>query len=229
MGRLDYINLLPKELLSEVFTRLPAKSLGQCKCVSRSWKALISDPNLIQTHVTRASVTKLILISIYSDPCTLYSTEFFHDARYDYKNPDCKRLLKTVPARMEAERETKKKLKFYHSNRWTKVWGSCDGLVLVENDRLDTTLYVLNPTTLESRKLPLLPSRFYQLSGCNTFGFGYDFSCDDYAVVAISGSGTVSYVFMLKAKQWKRVAFPPLILRGMLMLQGFFLKGVFIG
>ncbi|KAL1833491.1 hypothetical protein ACET3Z_003142 [Daucus carota] len=34
MGRRDYINLLPKELLSDVFIRLPAKSLGQFVAIS---------------------------------------------------------------------------------------------------------------------------------------------------------------------------------------------------
>nr|CAB3459534.1 unnamed protein product [Digitaria exilis] len=35
---------LPDELVVEILTRLPAKSLYRCTCVSRAWRALISDP-----------------------------------------------------------------------------------------------------------------------------------------------------------------------------------------
>ncbi|KAK1354931.1 hypothetical protein POM88_048187 [Heracleum sosnowskyi] len=51
---------------------------------------------------------------------------------------------------------------------------------------------------------------------CNTrvFGFGYDISCDDYVVVAISTqSGSKKnacvYVYMLKKNLWKMVGFSP--------------------
>ena len=35
---------VPDELIVEILARLPAKSLCLCKCVSRAWRAFISDP-----------------------------------------------------------------------------------------------------------------------------------------------------------------------------------------
>ncbi|OEL25973.1 hypothetical protein BAE44_0013003 [Dichanthelium oligosanthes] len=35
---------LPHDLVVEILSRLPAKSLCRFKCVSRSWRTLISDP-----------------------------------------------------------------------------------------------------------------------------------------------------------------------------------------
>ncbi|CAD6266639.1 unnamed protein product [Miscanthus lutarioriparius] len=37
--------VLPDELIVEILARLPAKSLCRCKCVSRAWRTLISDPD----------------------------------------------------------------------------------------------------------------------------------------------------------------------------------------
>ncbi|CAN6344587.1 unnamed protein product [Urochloa humidicola] len=44
---------LPDDLIVEILARLPAGSLCQCKCVSRSWRSLISDP----THRARLAHT----------------------------------------------------------------------------------------------------------------------------------------------------------------------------
>ncbi|KAK1370732.1 hypothetical protein POM88_036824 [Heracleum sosnowskyi] len=91
------------------------------------------------------------------------------------------------------------KLKFNLSHQWTEVWGSCNGLILVEGkDKCKSeNLFVLNPTTLEFNKIPRVPESIYWY----VYGFGYDFSCDDYAIVAVSchfsKRGPV-YVYMLK-------------------------------
>nr|CAB3503873.1 unnamed protein product [Digitaria exilis] len=39
---------LPKDLLVEIFSRVPYKSLCRCRCLSRSWHALCSDPNIVK-------------------------------------------------------------------------------------------------------------------------------------------------------------------------------------
>nr|CAB3495671.1 unnamed protein product [Digitaria exilis]CAB3503872.1 unnamed protein product [Digitaria exilis] len=39
---------LPKDLLVEIFSRVPYKSLCRCRCVSRSWHALCSDPDVVK-------------------------------------------------------------------------------------------------------------------------------------------------------------------------------------
>uniref|UniRef100_A0A6V7QW55 F-box domain-containing protein n=1 Tax=Ananas comosus var. bracteatus TaxID=296719 RepID=A0A6V7QW55_ANACO len=44
----------PDELISEVLVRLPVKSLLRFRCVSRTWRSLISDPHLIESHRRRS-------------------------------------------------------------------------------------------------------------------------------------------------------------------------------
>lgn len=54
--RINCINIVPEEILTyNIFCRLPVKSLGQCKCVSKSWNSLISQPQFIKSHLTITS------------------------------------------------------------------------------------------------------------------------------------------------------------------------------
>ncbi|XP_059451338.1 F-box/kelch-repeat protein At3g06240-like [Corylus avellana] len=46
---------LPEDLLTEILSKLPVKSLGRFKCVSKSWCSLITYPNFITKHVTWAN------------------------------------------------------------------------------------------------------------------------------------------------------------------------------
>lgn len=227
--RLDYINFLPEELITNIFTRLPAESLGRCKCVWKPWNTLISDPDFVQAHLAKTTISKLICISVLSDPGVLYSVPFADDYKYNYKNPNCKNFVMNNCSRMEGKQETKTKLNFNVPNKWYRVWGSCDGLILVQDNRAGTNLFVLNPTTLESKKLPAMPKCFNSFA-CNVFGFGYDFFCDDYAVVVISDrvkyrKDACVYIYMLKSKQWKKVGFCPYDYKHQRCVGGVFFKG----
>jgi hypothetical protein len=46
---------LPDELLEEIFVRLPAKSIGRFRCVSRSWDATLSSASFVDLHLRRAN------------------------------------------------------------------------------------------------------------------------------------------------------------------------------
>lgn len=187
---LNYIDLLPEEILTDnIFTRLPVKLVGQCKCVSKPWNSLISDPRFVKTHLTTTcNDDKLIFIS----------RNHFHSVSW-VNNPEW----------------IGSHLKFDCSDTWSKLWGSCDGLVLAQA-QARTSMYLLNPTTLESKQLPVLPSlRTKDRNDVYMFGFGYDSIADDYAAVAISyrpiSSSKVArvYVYMLKKNYWDRVGFSP--------------------
>ncbi|KAK1401610.1 F-box domain-containing protein [Heracleum sosnowskyi] len=209
--RRNYIELVPREILTcNIFSHLPVKSLGSCKCVSKSWKALISEPRFIKTHHTETSkgndTTNIILVSSNPTPGFLYPVYVENNNScpipYNVENND----LCPIPCKFG------QKLNFDCSNTWSRILGSCDGLILAEDNRTWTSMYLLNPTTLESKRVPILPS------GCRNacvFGFGYDISCDDYAIIAIAHrqdsrkKDACVYVYMLKTNQWNKVGFSP--------------------
>uniref|UniRef100_A0A7C9EHW6 F-box domain-containing protein n=1 Tax=Opuntia streptacantha TaxID=393608 RepID=A0A7C9EHW6_OPUST len=49
----SYSNL-PEEIIIDVLSRLPAKSVGRCRCVSKPWRALLSRPKFIRAHLDRS-------------------------------------------------------------------------------------------------------------------------------------------------------------------------------
>lgn len=46
---------LPIELLTDILTRLPARSLGKCQCVCKLWRAIIQDRQFIRLHGKRSN------------------------------------------------------------------------------------------------------------------------------------------------------------------------------
>ncbi len=45
---------LPYDVVFEILTRLPVKSLLQLRCVSKTWNSIITNPDFIKTHFNRA-------------------------------------------------------------------------------------------------------------------------------------------------------------------------------
>lgn len=186
MSRSNYINYLPQSMITEIFTHLPAKSLALCKCVSKSWNTLICDPHFIKTHLTKTSNNANHII--------ISSLGILHSVK----------IRNNLACEAHAS-----EFSFDISNKWTRIWGSCDGLVLVEDSY--GSKFLLSPTTSESKMLPSMPRGFCK---ARVFGFGYDISSDDYVVVAISAqSGSKKnacvYVYLLKKNLWKMVGFSP--------------------
>ncbi|XP_021755524.1 putative F-box/kelch-repeat protein At4g22430 [Chenopodium quinoa] len=45
----------PSEVITEILTRLPAKSVCRFKCVSKTWKSLICDPHFVTSYIVHNS------------------------------------------------------------------------------------------------------------------------------------------------------------------------------
>ncbi|KAK1567325.1 hypothetical protein Q3G72_010888 [Acer saccharum] len=52
---------LPLPILIDILSRLPVKTILQCKCVCRTWFNLLSDPYFAQMCLARAPVSILLL------------------------------------------------------------------------------------------------------------------------------------------------------------------------
>ena len=67
-GLLHRQPFLPVELVVEILSRLPVKSLLLFKSVCKSWKTLISDPKFAQTHIW----------NVIADPTITHQRIFFY-------------------------------------------------------------------------------------------------------------------------------------------------------
>ncbi|XP_074272294.1 F-box protein CPR1-like [Silene latifolia] len=198
--------LLP-ELIAEIFSRLPVKSLCRFKSVSKSWNSLINSPNFIKHHLSKTLISdnypNLIFSSFSLSISTAPISTIFRFTKLHHPlihSTDC------IPV---------------------NILGSCNGVVCIASiDAAYACLY--NPTTETHRLLPVQPSRFPKpnvdtivgvlndhpkpMEHLFLYGFGYDSVNDDYKLLRIlefySDSdfvGTEVCLFSLKNNSWKYV------------------------
>ncbi|XP_042512967.1 F-box protein CPR1-like [Macadamia integrifolia] len=173
---------LPEELILDILSRLPVKSLLRFRCVSKPWCILITDPSFIKMHLNRSLATNTNLTLIYRNSIDFYSVDL--DA-WEFNHP-----LKS---------------QFF---RPTRLLGSCNGLLCILNCEDDTFLW--NPSTTMHQKLPLIPidHTLYDYA----YGFGYDPITDDYKVLRVVGFHSNDHswhskvmVYSLRNNSWRRI------------------------
>ncbi|KNA12349.1 hypothetical protein SOVF_126660 [Spinacia oleracea] len=166
--------MLPEEMIAEVFLRLPAKSVGRFRCVSNRWNYLLTQPQFVKSHLNLTKqhpTTEESLILVSHDSMNSYSTQL-NNAHHMFDKMTCFATKLTFDDHL-----------FYPSY---SLYGSCDGLILKVDYSNRKKLFLINPTTREFKELPSLP---YALDPriCHTvYGLGYDSVKDDYRVVVIS-------------------------------------------
>ncbi|CAI9095222.1 OLC1v1031114C2 [Oldenlandia corymbosa var. corymbosa] len=60
LGTDSSMSTLPEDLLVEILSRLPAKQLGRCKCVCKSWQSIIGSNPFRKAYRSRHQQSKLI-------------------------------------------------------------------------------------------------------------------------------------------------------------------------
>ncbi|XP_073120023.1 F-box/kelch-repeat protein At3g23880-like [Henckelia pumila] len=192
---------LSRDLITEILSRLPVKSLLKSSCVSRSWHSHISSPEF-QTTYLQVSNTRPRLV--FGSASALYTCSLSHifdehpfvdDALLDFASHDPYDMI--------------------------QIAGSCNGLVCLVFLR---TGYIIiwNPAIRKYRRLPSpWPNNLRE-----RYGFGYDASSYDYKVLHIvheSDSTSYSRIYSLRNNSWKSSHWP----RGMTTFgrSGMFMNG----
>ncbi|KAI8556201.1 hypothetical protein RHMOL_Rhmol05G0233800 [Rhododendron molle] len=186
---------LPCEIIVEILSRLPVKSLLRLRCVFKSWRSLISNRKFAKTHVSLASMNtdysnhRLILSSLNppSDvkSCSLYS--ILNEKSDSAVQLDCP--LKAPDLQV-------------------KIWGCCDGLVCIGTER---EVLIWNPSTGKYKGLPNVEMWYCCYGKFAEYAFGYDECIDDYKVVGFffdnhtSGSNPIVTVCTLRSDSWRRI------------------------
>ncbi|CAO2823280.1 unnamed protein product [Amaranthus hypochondriacus] len=174
---MDSQMFLPQEIVLEIATRLPAKSIGRFRCVSKQWRILLSQPDFIKTHFNRFKQNPSIagnnsLIAVSNDSHSLYSINF--KINHDHHLFD---EMTVTQLTFEGNSFSSHKVNIDET-------ASCDGLILFQNN--EEKLVLINPTT---RQIQELPTSIYALDpeiSHTLYGLGYDSITDDYKVVTLS-------------------------------------------
>ncbi|KAL1819236.1 hypothetical protein ACET3Z_014105 [Daucus carota] len=181
---------LPTEINTKILIGLPVKTLGQLKCVSKSFNLLLKSPHFIKHHSQKIldhNSLKLVLVAASSSVQILTITDHNLVSR-----------MAAVPLPPNDVRKFR---------RPTSLVGTCKGLACLRCPA--NTYSLLNPTTKEFRVLPN-PGRFWVSSWppSKVSGFGYIPSLDDFMVVCVALYKDLPYAPMIKvysgkADSWK--------------------------
>jgi F-box interacting protein len=203
---------LPADLVAQILVWLPVVSLLRCKCVSKSWYALITHPSFIRKHLlhNKNSSNTLLLLNMFD----LTTLEFF----FSTLSYDTLQLSLTQPAHPRGFGNIMK-----HDVR---VLGSCNGLVclhaLVCLSLGELEVVIWNPATRETKVVPksnlphLLPAGFKTVN--TSMEFGFDAKTNDYKIISLltpfdidvaaksfrSGGIIQSEVYSLSADSWRK-------------------------
>ncbi|KAL8485420.1 hypothetical protein ACS0TY_027641 [Phlomoides rotata] len=132
----DLLTFLPPEIIIDVLSRLPVRTIKHCKCVRKSWLALIETHEFVKSHLSK-SVPGLIIEDLNLKRYKLYEFEDGQEHEHlDLHNP-----------------LTKFKLP-----RNVFVCGSADGLLFLRGCR-PISLYICNPINRDYIKLDV-PKEF---------------------------------------------------------------------
>ncbi|OIS97340.1 f-boxkelch-repeat protein, partial [Nicotiana attenuata] len=180
------------DIIMEILSRLPVLSLLQFKCVSKFWKAFISDCYFKMKHLSHAKNDQNSQKFLTSQMC-MDKDDMFNFYRSslssvqvveDEQKLDCPSSCKPVNC---------------------MLFCCCDGLVLLAVcDRLVEHLLLWNPSTRESI---LLPHPESPLIDC-VFGMGYDATSDDYKILTVNLNrirpGISAEILALKSGSWRK-------------------------
>ncbi|KAA8524477.1 hypothetical protein F0562_010900 [Nyssa sinensis] len=163
---------LPPDVLIEILTRLPVKSVIRFTSVCKSWYSLIRNPSFITTHLNQTIASKkkndqFLLVRHYNKNDKKEHYTLHHD---DETFGD---------KFLEIQFPFKSQLAFF------RIVGSCNGLLCLCDDLFgDThTIVLWNPSIRKSVNLPM-PSK-PQWPNMFVLGFGLDPTTNDYKVVRI--------------------------------------------
>ncbi|XP_058215714.1 putative F-box protein At3g16210 [Rhododendron vialii] len=161
---------LPEEVVIEILSRLPVKSLIRFRCICKFWCSLTKDLSFIAKHLKHQEADNKkngrLLVHSYDEASNKYIFSLFHDetlALPCYRYPDLE------------------------LNNDATVLGPCNGIFCLFNGRDAVSLW--NPATRQFRTLPQLPlpelPSIAELYSYSIFGFGVDPKTNDYKVIWI--------------------------------------------
>lgn len=220
---------LTQELITEILSRLPVKPLVRFLCVSKTWYALIKNPDYINMHLKRSIESKRDRTLIFQasvdfkskDPCLLRMIE------EDCELPPGKdRTTAFYSACFQENDSFGRAVKLDQPLRRpranTRILGCCNGLVCIYN-RQDV-IAIWNPVIRKYKTLPFEPlevppdferelfprwnpSDLYALPWCE-LAFGYDPVNKDYKVVRVTPLYPNCFevkIYSLRAHSWKKL------------------------
>ncbi|KAL5722146.1 hypothetical protein ACHQM5_005703 [Ranunculus cassubicifolius] len=159
---------LPHNLILEILSRLPAKTLTQFKSVCKPWRNSICSPKFIKMHLNQANQSDHVNLFLHAEPYPSMSNRFGMESHIYCVQGDDLDLCTQIDN------------PFDYVNEQSVVLGSCNGLVCLGRKR---DICLLNPLTREYKFVKF--DKEFDVSYRCVYGLGYDSVNDDYLLVQI--------------------------------------------
>ena len=135
------LNDLSGDVLMDIFSRLPVKTLLQFKSVCKSWYDIIKDPIFITKHVNRSNHSNNGYVAVtcrddtFHGKCyiSLFSDQTFHEI-----------FSINIPCMEE------------HAKAPFRIVGSCNGVLCLNGSKIGDMNFLFNPVTSEFKELSKL-------------------------------------------------------------------------
>ncbi|KAJ0691241.1 putative F-box domain-containing protein [Helianthus annuus] len=159
--------VLPSEIIEEILSRLPVKSILRFTSVSKPWLSYISDQSFTQLHRTRATTLRRIAFFLSAFDSSTRKNYFFSAA--DDGEPLT--LLMTLDGGYITEAQ--------HLNGLV-----CFSFIYFSYPRFQADAFVLNPSTHKFFKLPC-PYSLMNYAKETCYYFGFDESRNEHKILMI--------------------------------------------
>ncbi|KAK4279089.1 hypothetical protein QN277_016844 [Acacia crassicarpa] len=169
-----------KDVVPDILSRLPVKSLRRFACVNKSWYNLIKSPDFISKHLhtfnnRKNSADPINLLVNRMRPAT-FGTSGIHQKAFVS-------LLSLNPINKNASLSLLDLIYNHNEVSHLEIFGPCNGLYYFHSD----TNLIVNPSMREFIVLPNIPAppdtNTYSLK--HHTGFGFDPNTNDYKVIMI--------------------------------------------
>jgi F-box interacting protein len=162
---------LPEDIVTDILSRLPVKSLLRFMCVRKSWHVFMEKPEFINMHMSKNNMTYLAFMR-HTEIMPSYISLIC---------PETYMVLRNIIMPFE-----------YSKEPTFRIVGSCRGLLCLSAfiHSLGSTCFLLNPATKKMKRLPIHNS-IERFEGSETIplfiglGFGFDFKINDHKVVRV--------------------------------------------
>ncbi|XP_049374699.1 F-box protein CPR1-like [Solanum verrucosum] len=184
---------LPKDVLVEILSKLPLKTLVQCTTICKSWYSIIINPNFISlhhnTHISTAGRRPLLFVRHYNmfDRVERYALHFDDEELGDSSDAD------------SFEEYLELKCPETSRSEYLRIVGCCNGLICLSDDydKFTDTVVLWNPIIRKHVGLPN-PNLGYNGRGSCIYGFGFDGVKHDYKVVRVVYNSTATEDYKLQ-------------------------------
>ncbi|KAH7843786.1 hypothetical protein Vadar_020743 [Vaccinium darrowii] len=162
----DTVPDLPTHIVFDILSRLPIKTLFNCRRICKGWLSLLSDPHFAKLHLSRSKVSLLVKPITHKYKSRKLNLVDLHIATYT-RPRNCR--IKLVP-KINLPKDPK--IAF-------NVVNSCNGFLCLSEPKNNDPIYVCNPILGEYITLPKCSSGKI-VSSC---AFGFSPVTDQYKVV----------------------------------------------